>query len=317
MSTSPRPIQNFVSQNYFHVLDIHDEEINNLSTEAVLKGTSVLPIKLLHETATLPTKGSKEAAGYDLYAAEEAVIAARQRGLVDTKLAMALPKGTYGRIAPRSGLAVKKNVDIGAGVIDADYRGSVKVLLINSSDEELRVKKGERVAQLIVEKIEEVEILQTENLDQTGRGEKGFGSTGIAKVGERKKESSKTKLEIVIGLKTTDTGEGDNVKALIDSGATGLFIDESYVQGKQWQLEDLERSNPVYNVDGTLNAGGNVRHTIELLVRFQEHQERAVFTVTKLSGAPVILGHAWLKNHNPKIDWKKGGSEVNEMSACL
>lgn len=98
MSTSPRPIQNFVSQNYFHVLNIHDEEINNLSTETVLKGTSVLPVKLLHETATLPTKGSKEAAGYDLYAAEEAVIAARQRGLVDTKLAIALPKGTYGRV---------------------------------------------------------------------------------------------------------------------------------------------------------------------------------------------------------------------------
>lgn len=130
------------------------------------KKTCVLPMKMLHKTATLPTKGSAGAAGYDLYAAEDSVIRARQRGLVDTKLAMKLPRGTYGRIAPRSGLAVK-GIDVAAGVIDADYRGSVKVLLVNSSDEEFRIKRGERIAQLIVEKIKEVKLKVTKDLEKT------------------------------------------------------------------------------------------------------------------------------------------------------
>lgn len=105
------------------------------------------------------------------------------------------------------------------------------MLLINSSDEELQVKKGERVVQLIVEKIEEVEILQTESLEQTVRGAEGFGSMGIARaeIKGKKKKSPRTKLEIIIGLKTTNMGEGDSVKALIDSGATGMFIDKDYI----------------------------------------------------------------------------------------
>ena len=134
MSTPLRPTSNFVSNNKFHVLEIYDEKIHDLSTTKSVLEKEIIPTKLLDKTAKLPTKGSARAAGHDLYAAENATIPAGQRGLVDTKIAVALPPGTYGRIAPRSGLAVKRGIDIGAGVVDADYRGTLKVLLINSSN---------------------------------------------------------------------------------------------------------------------------------------------------------------------------------------
>ena len=88
----------------------------------------------------LPTKGSALAAGYDLYSAEAGVIPAQGTALLDTKLAIALPEGTYGRIAPRSGLASKFMINVGAGVIDADYCGSIKVLLFNHSGNSFMVK---------------------------------------------------------------------------------------------------------------------------------------------------------------------------------
>lgn len=95
-----------------------------------------LLIKRLSDFATLPTRGSPLSAGYDLYAAEKSSIPKRSRALIDLQISIACPEGTYGRIAPRSGLAVKHGINTGAGVIDADYRGPVKVLLFNNSDED-------------------------------------------------------------------------------------------------------------------------------------------------------------------------------------
>lgn len=112
-----------------------------------------LQVKLLSETAKAPSRGSAHAAGYDLYAAKEAVVPARGKVMVDTDISIAVPAGTYGRVAPRSGLASKHSIDTGAGVIDADYRGPVKVLLFNFSDVDFKVAVGERVAQLIVERV--------------------------------------------------------------------------------------------------------------------------------------------------------------------
>jgi len=112
-----------------------------------------LQIKLLSPTARPPTRGSAHAAGYDLYASRALTIPARGRALVDTDISIAVPAGTYGRVAPRSGLASKHGIDVGAGVIDADYRGPVKVLLFNFGEEEFGVGVGERVAQLVVERV--------------------------------------------------------------------------------------------------------------------------------------------------------------------
>ncbi|CAL3964220.1 hypothetical protein PZA11_001635 [Diplocarpon coronariae] len=137
-----------------------------------------LLVKKLSDKARLPTRGSAFAAGYDLYAAKETVVPARGKALVETDLSMAVPAGTYGRIAPRSGLASKHMIDTGAGVIDADYRGQVKVLLFNHGERDFEVKEGDRVAQLVLERIYTPEVLEVAELEESARGAGGFGSTG-------------------------------------------------------------------------------------------------------------------------------------------
>lgn len=113
-----------------------------------------------------------------LLSAHDTTIPARGKALVDTDIAIAVPPGTYGRIAPRSGLAAKHSIDCGAGVIDADYRGHVKVLLFNFSDADFSVKEGDRVAQLILERIVSPQVVVVQELSETNRAAGGFGSTG-------------------------------------------------------------------------------------------------------------------------------------------
>ncbi|MES1914563.1 MAG: hypothetical protein MHM6MM_009695 [Cercozoa sp. M6MM] len=137
-------------------------------------------VKRLSDAATLPVRGSAGAAGYDLAAAHDLVIPAGGKGIAKTDLAIALPEGTYGRVAPRSGLAWKKHIDVGAGVIDADYRGNVGVVLFNHSNEDFQVSKGDRVAQLILERCVVCPVDEVEELPETTRGAGGFGSTGVA-----------------------------------------------------------------------------------------------------------------------------------------
>ena len=99
---------------------------------------------------------------------------------MSTHIAIQVPLGTYGRIAPRSGLSVKHCIDIGAGVIDKDYRGPIKILLINHSDIEFLVQQGDRIAQLILEQIKTPDTKTVQSLQATERGSKGFGSTGTS-----------------------------------------------------------------------------------------------------------------------------------------
>ncbi|XP_068204422.1 deoxyuridine 5'-triphosphate nucleotidohydrolase-like [Palaemon carinicauda] len=139
----------------------------------------VLRFKKLTANAHHPVKGSKLAAGYDLQSAYDEVIPAEGKALIRTDLQIDLPEGCYGRIAPRSGLSWKHHIDVGAGVIDRDYRGNVGVVLFNHSKTDYEVKKGDRVAQLVCEKILYPEIEEVEEIGDTERGEDGFGSTGI------------------------------------------------------------------------------------------------------------------------------------------
>ncbi|KAL8197949.1 hypothetical protein R6Q57_016476 [Mikania cordata] len=136
-------------------------------------------VKKLSEKAVLPSRGSSLAAGYDLSSAIETKVPARGKALVPTDLSIAVPEGTYARIAPRSGLAWKHSIDVGAGVIDADYRGPVGVILFNHSDVDFEMKAGDRIAQLIIEKIITPEVVEVDDLDSTVRGAGGFGSTGV------------------------------------------------------------------------------------------------------------------------------------------
>ncbi len=117
-------------------------------------------------------------AGADLRSSQDITIPARGRLVVPTGVKIALPSGHVGLVWPRSGLAVKQGLDCGAGVIDSQYRGEIKVLLFNHSDSDYQIKKGDRIAQLLIQKVETVEFVQVDDLDATSRGEKGFGSTG-------------------------------------------------------------------------------------------------------------------------------------------
>lgn len=136
-------------------------------------------VQRLTEHATLPTRATEGSAGYDLAACEDVVVPARGRALVSTGLHVAIPEQHYGRIAPRSSVAWKMGVETGAGVIDSDYRGEVKVLLFNHSDADYFAQAGSRIAQLIVERIATPEITEgAVDAATTVRGSGGFGSTG-------------------------------------------------------------------------------------------------------------------------------------------
>lgn len=141
--------------------------------------SDVLYFRKTSENAFEPERGSAYAAGLDLKSAYDCAVPAHGRALVKTDLQIQLPTNTYGRIAPRSGLALKHFIDVGAGVIDEDYRGDVGVILFNHSDVVFKINRGDRIAQLICEKIIRPVVIEKATLDDTERGENGFGSTGV------------------------------------------------------------------------------------------------------------------------------------------
>ena len=135
-------------------------------------------VKKLRDDAYLPTRGSENAAGLDLYSVDELTIPPGERALVKTGISVAVNHGTYFRISPRSGLALKHGIDTMAGVVDSDYRGEICVILANLGKHAFQVMKGDRVAQGIVEVIQLADVVEVDNLDDTNRGANGFGSTG-------------------------------------------------------------------------------------------------------------------------------------------
>ena len=143
----------------------------------------MLRVKKLHSEAVLPTRGSSDAAGYDLTSTESHIILPGHRAVVGTGIAVELPEGTYGRVAPRSGLAVKHGLQVGAGVVDRDYRGELKVVIFNHDLKETYiVEPGYRIAQLVLEKIDCPDVEEIiDSLQETDRGDGGFGSTGVSK----------------------------------------------------------------------------------------------------------------------------------------
>lgn len=137
-----------------------------------------LSFKKLDPNAVLPERASESSAGLDLYSIEAVSLAPGERRLVRTGLAVAIPAGFYGRVAPRSGLAVKNGVDVLAGVIDADYRGEVGCLLYNAGSETITLPARTRICQLIIEKIITPTAVWADSLSDTVRGSGGFGSSG-------------------------------------------------------------------------------------------------------------------------------------------
>ena len=138
----------------------------------------VLRFKQLDPRAVLPQRGSALAAGLDICSIEDLEIGPKQRVMAKTGFAVAIPAGFYGRIAPRSGLAARKGLDVLSGVIDSDYRGEVVCLLYNTSDEIINLPAGSKICQMIIEQIITPDAAWAAELDETARGAGGFGSTG-------------------------------------------------------------------------------------------------------------------------------------------
>lgn len=137
-----------------------------------------LRVKKLHPDAVIPTRTSPHSVGYDLYSMEDITVPSMDRRIVSTGVCATLPPGVYGRIAPRSGMTLKYGIQTGAGVIDPDYTGELVVVLFNFGSEEFEVKKGNRIAQMILERCETPLIEEVIELAETKRGNNGFGWSG-------------------------------------------------------------------------------------------------------------------------------------------
>ena len=140
-----------------------------------------ISVRRLDPGVLLPMRAHAGDAGADLYSAEDVTLGPGERALVGTGIAIALPMGTVGLIHPRSGLAAKQGLSIvnAPGTVDAEYRGELKVCLINTDKAEpIEITRGMRIAQLVVQRVELVDFVEVDELDETARGEGGYGSTG-------------------------------------------------------------------------------------------------------------------------------------------
>lgn len=141
-----------------------------------------LPIKRLDPTVGLPSYAYQGDAGLDLRAAEDVDLAPFERKLISTGLAIAIPDGYAGFVQPRSGMALKRGLSMAntPGLIDAHYRGELKVCAVNlDAHETIHIERGERIAQLVIQEVPVVNLVEVEELDETDRGAGGFGSSGV------------------------------------------------------------------------------------------------------------------------------------------
>jgi predicted aspartyl protease len=124
-------------------------------------------------------------------------------------------------------------------------------------------------------------------------------------------ELRRNSLYLRVEVESTENQRKYGIHALVDSGATGLFIDREYVKSNQIPTRRLSNPIPVRNVDGTANMAGTILEVAELILQYNGHSERALFCVTGLGSQNLILGHTWLQDHNPEVDWKMGKVEMS------
>ena len=264
-----------------------------------------LQIQPLSIKGKIPIRSSTDAAGYDISSAENKVVPAKSRLLIETDIAIKVPIGTYGKIASRSGLAIKNSIDIGAGTIDADYRGPVKVLVINNSNTEFCIKEGDRIAQLILVQIKTPETKLVESLDVTSRGKKGFGSTGISETPTPNKPEHGERLFFEGKLQV----QGRYIKArlLLDCGATSPILREEFVRGQQILTKQRSKPISIWNASQQPIAGAGRYYTQPIGLEIGNHSEVLVWEVGAIEESiDVYLPVAWLQKHNPDVNWQTG-----------
>ncbi|MEK7568194.1 MAG: dUTP diphosphatase, partial [Patescibacteria group bacterium] len=139
-----------------------------------------IKIVKIEEDAKIPNYANLSDAGMDLFSIEEVVLKIGERQAIRTGIKTEIPDGYVGLVWDKSGLALNNGTKTMAGVIDSGYRGEIKIVLVNLGDEDFEIKKGQKIAQMLVQKVERPEIELVDELNATERGENGFGSTGLA-----------------------------------------------------------------------------------------------------------------------------------------
>jgi len=173
--------QSILKPEHFQISRIYeDDEDEGYIAEPEPTIRNRVRVKRLSNKAILPTKGSRLAAGHDIYAISEFTVPAQGQVLAETGIAIGLPKGTYVCIAPRSGLASKKGIARTGDVIDTDYTAEIKIIMINHGTVDCRIHEGDRIAQHIIENINTSEIIEVDKLELTKRVDSGFGSTDMS-----------------------------------------------------------------------------------------------------------------------------------------
>lgn len=138
-------------------------------------------VKKIYENAVIPNYAKDGDAGFDLHSVEEKILAVGEKDVIKTGIKIEIPEGYFGSIRDRSGLAAKNALHCLAGVVDSGYRGEIGIVMINLGKEEFKINKGDRIAQMLIQMVERVEIEEVEELGESFRGESGFGSTGLKK----------------------------------------------------------------------------------------------------------------------------------------
>src|SRR4051812_48194757 len=256
-------------------------------------------IKKVTPDAKIPQTQTKGAIGLDLHANQEVVIPTKQRVVIPTGIAAEIPRGHYLRVAPRSGLS-KKGLDIGAGVIDPDYRGEIKALVINNSANDVTIEKHDRIAQAILERATVPIIEETEELGKTERGKGGFGSTNEI----HDMNNDMLTFEGIINK--------HSAKVLIDSGSSGNFVREKFAKLSQIPLQPKSSPYQVKLADKTTLDVNQAAPCVELQI--QNHTDTLDLDVLPLEGNDVILGKPWLRKHNPHIDWRQNRITLGDTS---
>jgi len=186
--------QSILKSEYFQISVIHQKRNAETALVPEKREPTSLRIMKLSDKAIIPTKGLRFAAGHDLYALTNGLVPAKGQTMVETGIAIGVPEGTYGRLAARSGTASKMGIAVGGGVIDADYTGEVKVILRNHGEADCVFKVGDRIAQLIVEKVANADAMDVDNLGITGRGKMDFGSSDMNPKRSIMGQEGKTKI---------------------------------------------------------------------------------------------------------------------------
>src|SRR3954467_5213615 len=258
-----------------------------------------MKIRKLTPDAKIPRPQTNGAIGLDLHANQKVVIPTNTREVVPTGIAAEVPGGHYLRIAPRSGLS-KKGLDIGAGVIDPDYRGEIKALVINNSANDITIEKHDRIAQVILEKATVPIIEETEELGKTERGKGGFGSTNEI----HDMNNDMLTFEGIINK--------HSAKVLIDSSSSGNFVREKFTKLSQIPLQPKPSPYQVKLADKTTLDVNQAAPRVELQI--QNHTDTLDLDVLPLEGNDVILGKPWLRKHNPHIDWRQNRITLKDTS---